>query len=178
MHPHSTTPPADRFWSKVQKSDDPNACWEWTGGKHPFGYGVFYLSGRLISAHRAAWLLSQGPIPDGLFICHRCDNPSCVRPDHLFTGTHRENMADMVGKNRWTPRPGRACGDRNGTHTHPERVVHGPACPWAKLTAKQVPEIRARYAAGGVSQRELAREYGVSQVAIGKVIRLKTHRRT
>lgn len=172
MQPHHSTPLAVRFWSKVHKSDDPDACWEWTGAHHPFGYGVIGIdSQKIATTHRVAWELAYGPIPNGLWVLHHCDNPACVRPEHLFLGTHADNMADMVAKGRWTPRPERARGERNGTHTHSEKVARGEACSWAKLTDTQVSEIRRRYAAGGITQRGLGREFGVSQVAIGKVVR-------
>lgn len=93
--------PAERFWAKVDKSGD---CWVWTAAKHDFGYGVFQLgrgpSEGLRRAHVLSWLWSNGPIPDGLVVCHRCDNPPCVRPDHLFLGTLGDNTRDMVAKGR------------------------------------------------------------------------------
>lgn len=88
--------PADRFWQKVRKSD---GCWEWTARVSPEGYGEFW-DDRNVRAHRFSWSLVNGPIPDGLMVCHRCDNPRCVRPDHLFLGTNRENIRDMMAKGR------------------------------------------------------------------------------
>lgn len=91
-------PLKDRFWSKVQKTD---GCWEWTGSRRPKGYGVFAVNGaRRESAHRVAYALFIGPISAGFFVCHRCDNPRCVRPDHLFLGTQADNMRDMHAKGR------------------------------------------------------------------------------
>jgi hypothetical protein len=84
---------AARFWPKVRKD---RGCWVWTGATTTTGYGR--LSGQ--PAHRLSWEIHHGPIPAGLFVCHRCDNPGCVRPDHLFLGTHEANMADMVAKGR------------------------------------------------------------------------------
>lgn len=86
---------ADYFWSRVDKSGE---CWVWTGGTIGGGYGRF--SAAKILAHRHAWALTNGPVPDGLDVLHRCDNPPCVRPDHLFLGTHTENMRDMTSKGR------------------------------------------------------------------------------
>lgn len=88
-----------RFWSFV---DNPAAgCWEWTGGTTQFGYGAFRKDGRIqVNAHRYAWELTYGPVPVGLYVLHRCDNPKCLRPDHLFLGTHLENMADARAKGR------------------------------------------------------------------------------
>lgn len=88
-------PLADRFWSKVDRSAD---CWLWTGARTPTGYGALHGQERL--APRMAWTLSVGPIPMGLQVLHRCDNPPCVNPDHLWLGTQQDNMADMIAKGR------------------------------------------------------------------------------
>ncbi len=93
----------ERFWSRVEKTD---GCWLWRGHCDRLGYGQFWLGPGHTSAHRAAWILTNGFIPDGLNVLHTCDNCRCVRPGHLFLGTHLDNMRDMVTKgrqrNRWT----------------------------------------------------------------------------
>lgn len=87
-----------RFWSKVEKTD---TCWIWGGNKNQDGYGLFYpLSKKTAQAHRFSWSLINGPVPDGLYVCHKCDNPSCVNPDHLFVGTQTDNMRDCKNKGR------------------------------------------------------------------------------
>ena len=84
------------FWRKVQRDD---GCWMWTAGRDGDGYGSY----RNKRAHRVAWQLTRGPIPDGLVVCHSCDNPACVRPDHLFLGTQQDNIQDMLRKGRRPP---------------------------------------------------------------------------
>lgn len=90
----------DRFWRKVVKGD---GCWLWTGHRGSGGYGRFWLNGKQVLAHRTSWEITNGPIPDGLYACHRCDNPPCVKPAHLFLGTALDNAEDRDRKGR-TPR--------------------------------------------------------------------------
>lgn len=98
MSSRRTVPLHVRFWAKVSKSD---GCWEWIGRKDGGGYGKVYDEGkRDLCAHRVAWALTYGPAPHDAQVLHRCDNPACVRPDHLFLGTNTDNMRDMVAKGR------------------------------------------------------------------------------
>jgi hypothetical protein len=146
----------DRFWSKVDASD-PDGCWPWTASRDSLGYGFFRVTtnASMSKAHRVSWELANGAIPEGLVVCHRCDNPSCVKPAHLFLGSLSDNTQDSIKKGRWNYSPQR----------------WGESSPAAKLTTEQVEEIRSRYASGAVSQRELGCEYGVSQTAISKIVR-------
>lgn len=164
-------PLADRLWAKVTKGP---ACWEWTGtvnkktGHGRIGSGGWH--GPLVYVHRASWELHFGPVPTGLEVCHRCDNGRCVNPAHLFLGTHAENMADMMRKDR------AARGQRNGraraaTPSRP-RVqrpsTSGERNPRAKLTAAQVLQIRTALA-GGELERALAARFGVRQGTISRI---------
>lgn len=145
-----------RFWSRVVLGDD---CWSWSGSRNWGGYGRFQVAGREQAAHRYAWELAYGPIPDGMFACHRCDNRGCVRPTHLFLGTAADNMADRDAKGR------QASGLRNGSHTRPERRPKGEAHGRQKLTEDQVRAIR-KALDSGASYRELGEVYGVAAQSI------------
>jgi len=98
----------ERFWSKVDK-DTSSGCWLWTAGKTPLGYGIFQVKTekcmgwghwKSVRAHRFAWELTYGLIPEGMNVLHKCDNPPCVRPTHLFLGTQKDNVRDMIHKGR------------------------------------------------------------------------------
>ena len=145
---------ADRFWSKVDKSGE---CWLWTTAVTRAGYGKFGPHpGEAVHAHRFVWILTYGAIPDGLLVCHHCDNRLCVRPDHLFLGTSADNNQDCAAKGR------------NIMQTHPERASQ------QKLTDEQVREIRQLYASGEMSQYALARRYGVTQANISCIVHYKS----
>ncbi len=136
----------ERFWSKVSKTDG-DGCWHWAAGLTPKGYGNFNSGkGRSSRAHRVAWELANGPVPTGLLVCHRCDNPSCVRPDHLFLGTDADNMSDKAAKGRGTAPP---------TWT-------GADHPRARLTEECVRQLRI-LAELGIPSTWMAERYGVSR---------------
>lgn len=155
----STKTLAERFWSKVDKSRGPNGCWPWTAAKNGGGYGVIRIDGKNILAHRASWGLSNGSIRNGLHCLHRCDNPGCLNPGHLFLGTDADNISDM---------------DRKGRRVNSD--VRGSAIAWAKLSDDVVREMRLAYAAGLTTQRELASRLGMSQASINSALLGKSWR--
>ena len=170
----------ERFWSKVDRS---GKCWLWTAAKMKGGYGGFKWAGRMWRAHRAAWLLTYGHIPDNLMLCHTCDTPACVNPAHLFLGTAADNARDAAAKgltlkgdrngNHLHPEL-RPYGQRNGRHTHPETTSRGERVHQAKLTEQTVRAIRHDYAGGQITFKELGARYGVSNVAARMVVRRRT----
>lgn len=150
----------DLFWSKVFKHEG-NGCWEWIGRLCDKGYGYFDLTeGRARKwkerAHRLAWTLVNGPIPAGLHVLHRCDNPKCVRPSHLFLGTHLDNMRDKVQKGR----------QARNTHIRGEQQGN------SVLTEAKVIEIR-QLASQRVPQSAIAKQIGVGQGHVSKVVNRK-----
>lgn len=165
MHPNSTRtgpkplPLAERFWAKVTKTE---ACWLWNGFLNQNGYGYFRINSPRcqIRAPRMAYELSVGPIPPGLFVCHHCDNPSCVRPDHLFIGSQLDNMRDMAKKGHQV------------FQQHPDRAPMGSRNHSAKLTDEEVSEIRLGHC-NGESSAALADRYKVGRSQINRIARLK-----
>jgi hypothetical protein len=139
----------ERFWAKVEKTD---GCWPWKGSCGEAGHGQLWVNGRLVQASRVSWELHNGPIPDGLCALHRCDNPPCVRPDHLFLGTKADNSKDMRMKGR----------SRGASHK-------GSSNPSSKLDEAQAATIRATVEAGE-AKRSVARRFGVSQRTVQRIV--------
>lgn len=140
--------PEDRFWGRVQKTDA-DGCWIWTGYLRN-AYGQIEIDGKTIRAHRASWVFHHGEIPAGMIVCHRCDNPPCVNPKHLFLGTHASNMADKVSKGR------QARGKKLGI---------------AKLSMTHAQTIRKIYKNGKMSMYAIAQHFGVSHKTISNIVR-------
>ena len=190
----------ERFWPKVQKTD---GCWLWLGAKTGNGYGSYRNGGfgrnnKTIPSHRVSWMAHFGDIPEGLCVLHKCDVRGCVNPAHLFLGTKHDNAIDMCTKGRsatgkkngrythpeTTARGDqngsrlhperRARGNRNGSCLHPERLARGSKNGLAKLTERNVVEIRRRCSRSGVSFRQLAEDYTVDARTVSKAVNRKT----
>jgi predicted XRE-type DNA-binding protein len=142
----------EQFWARFRVKPE-TGCWEWTGGRDADrGYGAVHTAGilpgpgRMISTHRMSWTLKNGPIPEGLDVLHRCDNPPCGNPEHLFLGTNKNNMEDMSRKLR---------------------------AGQTKLNQEQVDEIRRRWLTGRETQAVIAKSFGVTQPQVSKIVNRK-----
>jgi len=132
-----------RFWKSVEKT---NYCWIWIKQKNRRGYGKFSLKNKTIAAHKYSYELVKGAVPDGLYVCHKCNNPSCVNPDHLYAGTNSQNTLDSVV---------------SGTHRT------------AKLNFEMAQQIRKIYAGGGVTQKQIGEKYGVGGDIVSEIVNHK-----
>lgn len=151
-HLSTEKPLVDRFWERVKKT---TSCWLWTGNCVPFGYGLIRFGGKPARTHRVSWMIHRGEIPKGMLVLHRCDNPKCVNPNHLFLGTDKDNLADMASKNR-SPH-----GECNGMH---------------KLRKADVVEIY-KLSAAGCTQRQIAKRFLISQQHVSGIVRREYWRR-
>lgn len=139
-------PPETRFWEKVKKTD---ACWLWTAALDKKGYGSIGVGNRHVKAHRFSYTIHRGEIPDGMLVCHHCDNPACVNPDHLFLGTADDNNKDRCNKGRG------AIGEKSGA---------------AKLSESDVIYIRDELKNHRKGIRSMAREMGVTHTTIRQIV--------
>lgn len=147
--PEYTPKDIARFWSKVKVTSDIDSCWEWQASKgNKYGHGQFYANGKRDFSHRVSWKIKNGAIPNKMCVLHKCDNPSCVNPNHLFLGTRQDNTRDMLEKHR----QGR------------------------KLTIAQVDEIRRRYFEESATKEELAQEFSVHITNIHAIVIERTWR--
>lgn len=149
----------DYFWSKAADGrtivPDLGPCREWTGTINVYGYGKSFKNGKIVGAHRRAWELTFGAIPDGLCVCHKCDNPPCVNPKHLFLGTKRDNYRDMMTKGRYG-----SCVALGSKHTG------------SKLHETDIPKIRSM-AASGVTQQKIADHFGITNSRVCHILQGK-----
>ncbi len=141
-------PIQDRFFEKILKTEN---CWFWIGWRNSSGYGQLNNKNKHVLAHRVSWELHKGTIPEGLCVLHKCDNPICVNPDHLFIGTHKDNSMDRTRKGR-------------------NADQHGERSARAKLKEGQVREIICRYKSQNISQIELGKEYQISQQTVSAIL--------
>lgn len=145
-----------RFWSKVRLPEiiGMDECWEWQANKNKDGYGLFYANYKSIFAHRFAYTITVEKIPLGLCVCHRCDNSACVNPDHLWLGSHVDNMDDMVLKGRSASK----CGVNNPRH---------------RLNNEDIKQIRALYKTGSCTQQQIGNLFNISQREISYIVNHK-----
>lgn len=132
----------DRLWRQIVK-DPITGCWNWTGASNRYGYGRMSVFGKRTLTHRLSWEYHYGPIPSGMNILHKCDNPACCNPEHLFIGTQQDNIADMHQKGR-------------------DRSLSGESSAKARLSAEQVRQIRSMYASG-VSPSAIGDQFGIKR---------------
>lgn len=150
-------PIEDRFWEKVDKRD-PDECWEWTAAKGTRGYGeLANKPNPPIAAHRLSYIIAHGSIPEGMDVCHSCDNPACCNPAHLWLGTHRDNMHDMYLKNR-------------------RKAISGEQHRDAKFTNEQIRHIREMYKSGQYRLCELTRMFDISRTSMTKILKGLTYK--
>lgn len=155
-----TLPPSSeweqRFWSHVDRTD---GCWLWNGATHGKGYGGFMIDGTMYLAHRLSFWLAYGKTPDNGLVCHTCDTPLCVRPDHLYLGDKSSNMLDAIAR---------------GLRTYtPEEVARGEQHAGAILTRKQVAAIRRRIMSHDGRYEDIAQDYGVSKSTVGHIATMR-----
>lgn len=140
----------DRYWNfKRSYYKAANGCWEWVGALSKTGYGFFSMRGSNMGAHRASYLLYVGDIPEGMLVCHKCDNPSCVNPDHLFIGDNSDNMADAM---------------RKGRRGRKEIITVAHHIAWSDEWGIRKLHLE------GVSMEKISRRYRVARTVISKII--------
>lgn len=150
----SSRPWVERFWEKVAVASV-DQCWLWTSSTDVWGYGLLLRAGRMARAHRISYELNVGPIPDGLYVLHHCDNPTCVNPQHLYAGTPADNARDREARGR-------------------RIAAHGSQSGKAKLTESVVGEMRRAYANGGTTHAALGKRFGVAEQTVQNVLAHKT----
>ena len=165
---HKKKPLENRFWSKVNKEGpiykDLGNCWEWIAKTYKDGYGRFKVDNKEIASNRLSWELHYDKIPKNLYVLHKCDNPSCVNPEHLFLGTKKDNMQDAKIKGRLKNN------FEKGHNFSPKGEKH-----WkAKLTEEKVKEIRMLYKTENYTQKEIALLFKVTISNISNIIHNKT----
>ena len=173
--PHLTYREERRFWGKVQIAET-DQCWPWLACSSPKGYGMIGFRGKLYAAHRVAFFLTEWWHNQSLCVCHRCDNPPCCNPSHLWLGTLADNSMDCIRKgrtNNGSAHRAYARGDRHHARLRPERLSRGEQHYKARLTESDVREIRSRFLQGETS-RSLGQAFGVCKSNVLFVVHRKT----
>jgi len=150
------------FWKNIERHKSSLECWNWQGYVKPDGYGQ---TGKKVQgtrlAHKVAWIITNGAVPEGMFVCHKCDNPRCCNPNHLFLGAPKDNSQDMASKGR------SARGAKNGMVTCPDSRHWGEKNGSAKLTTETAMQV---FVATG-TQREIAKQFGIAQNQVSRIKR-------
>jgi len=154
------TNPNERFWSYVRKTKN---CWNWIGGINSVGYGIFWINGQSIGAHRYSLLSKYKPHGKKQWALHKCDNKKCVNPDHLYWGDHSDNTTDAVKRNRM------ATGKRHGSHTKPLSRATFLKNGHSKLSKQDVLDIN-QLVNDGVHKKIIAKKYEICLVTVYKAI--------
>lgn len=163
--PHFNEADISRFWSYVEIAA-PDACWLWSLTKSTGGYGQISFARKNRKAHRVAYFLHYGVDPESKLVCHRCDNPPCCNPSHLFLGTEKDNTQDAKRKGRLKA----GVGARHGTKTHPESHANGERSVKSKLTDETARLVRDLYASGQ-RQHEIAAQVGITREGVSQIVR-------
>lgn len=159
LHMNITDKDINRFWTKVSIDfSNPTGCWIWTGTINIWGYGSIYIDGKTRGAHRISYQIANGSFDYNFHVCHTCDNPACVNPDHLWLGTAKDNAIDRVLKGR-----------------DALNKAKGSKCGKSKLTEEQVLEIRKLHSLEMyTTQKQLATQFGISLATFKQIITRKT----
>lgn len=181
MFPDFTPKQIASFWNRVDRTADAD-CWEWQGKRIAKGYGKFIHQQnnviREFLTHRMAYFLTYGSIPKGKIICHKCDNPACCNPSHLYAGTYSQNNFDTCrrgGKKGKGWNAVRCSGDSHWSHRRPDAVTRGSKVGGSKLTEADVVEIRRRYSSGE-KVKALSAEFGIHEMSVYPILQRKTWR--
>jgi hypothetical protein len=180
--PQTTQELKQKLLRYIKKLYGEDSCWEWQGCRHHTGYGVIQYKNKQHRTHRLMYQLFVEEVPNGLLVCHKCDNPPCCNPRHLFVGSYRDNLMDAFKKGRIKTgdesssrihRDSFPSGDKHWMRLYPEKVPRGDKSPRAKLSSSNVLELR-RLRSEGVKITDLARKFGVSDTHVKYIIYRKS----
>jgi hypothetical protein len=154
---------------KQRSIQTPTGCWEWNGARTSAGYGEISRGGKVRYVHRLSWEIHRSPIPKGQHVLHRCDNPPCWNPDHLFLGTNQDNTDDKIAKGRM--RHGHLYGDQHPARTHPETFLKYGEDHWAaRITVTIARQVRADWAGGTMRKVDIARKFNINRGTVHHII--------